>query len=103
LLVGETGTLRGTFTELRLDTDTERRAIHVPAKEMPAEHHFGYVAMHDEFAAMVLDGKEPYSNWRNGLENMLTCHAAQLAVGENRMVHRDEFADLDWRQSPLHS
>jgi predicted dehydrogenase len=100
LLVGDKGTLRGSFTELRLDSDTERRTIRIPAKAMPAEHHYGYVAMHDEFAAMVLDGKEPYSNWRNGLENMLTCHGAQLAVAGNRVVQRTELAHLDWRERP---
>ena len=99
LLVGDKGTLRGTFSQLRLDSDAERRTIEIPPKAMPAEHHYGYVAMHDEFARMVLDGQEPYSNWRNGLENMLTCHGAQLAVSENRMVRREELAELDWRRN----
>jgi predicted dehydrogenase len=97
LLVGERGTLRGTFSELTLENNEGEQVIKVPGHSMPYEHHLGYVEMLDEFAATVLDAIEPYSNWRSGLENMLTCYAAQLAVAENRTVTREEVAEHDWR------
>jgi len=97
LLVGEKGTLRGSFSELLLETDNEERRITVPGHSMAYEHHRGYVEMLDEFARVALDGSEPYSNWRTGLENMLTCYAAQIAVAEGRTVRREELSEFDWR------
>ncbi|HTW97361.1 MAG TPA: Gfo/Idh/MocA family oxidoreductase [Acidimicrobiales bacterium] len=97
LLVGELGTLRGTFSELVLENDAEERHIVVPGHSMPYEHHRGYVEMLDELAAVVLDGREAYSGWQTALENMLTSYAAQLAVAEGRTVERAELASMDWR------
>jgi predicted dehydrogenase len=97
LLVGERGTIRGTFERLQVESDAGVRTIEIPGLRYPYQHHVGYAEMHDEFAAMVLDGKEPYSNWETGLENMLLAHAAQVAVAECRTVERDELASLDWR------
>jgi len=97
LLVGDRATVRGSFSELRLETDTAERTIGIDAMRLPDGIHFGYTAMYDEFARMVIDGTEPYSGWRNALENMLTCVAAQTAVAENRTVERSEFTTWDWR------
>jgi UDP-N-acetylglucosamine 3-dehydrogenase len=97
LLVGEKGTMRGDFERLLVETDAGERTVEAPWPDLPAERHFGYVGMHDAFAAMIHDGVEPASNWRSGLENMLTCHAAQIAVANNEMVSREDFADVDWR------
>jgi len=97
LLVGEMGTLRGSFSELLLETDDVERRITVPGHSMTYEHHRGYVEMLDEFARVVLDASEPYSNWKSGLENMLTCYAAQIAVADGRTVRREELSEVDWR------
>jgi predicted dehydrogenase len=100
LLVGEKGTLRGDFRQLLVETDEGERTVEAPWPDLPAERHFGYVGMHDAFATMILEGVEPPSNWRSGLENMLTCHVAQLAVAENRLLSREDFADIDWTKRP---
>jgi len=97
LVVGDRGTLRGTFWELYLENDEGERTITIPAFRMPLQWLVGYEDMHDEFARMVLDGHEPYSNWETALENMLTAYAAQIAVAENRVVPRQELAAFDWR------
>lgn len=97
LVVGDKGTLRGTFWELSLENDKGERTISIPPFRMPLQWLVGYEDMHDEFARMVLDGKEPYSNWETALENMLTAYAAQIAVSENRLVEREELAAVDWR------
>jgi predicted dehydrogenase len=97
LVVGDRGTLRGTFWELYLENDQGERTITIPSFRMPLQWLVGYEDMHDEFARMVLDGKEPYSNWETALENMLTAYAAQIAVAENRVVDRQELAAVDWR------
>jgi predicted dehydrogenase len=97
LLVGERGTVRGSFFRLHLETDEGERDIEVPGHVLPHQHHVGYYQMIDEFAGVVLDGKEPYTNWRTGLENMLTSYAAQVAVMEGRTVFRDELRERDWR------
>ncbi len=97
LVVGDRGTLRGTFWELFLENDQGERTIAIPPFRMPLQWLVGYEDMHDEFARMVLDGKEPYSNWETALENMLTAYAAQIAVAENRVVDRQELASADWR------
>ena len=97
LIVGDHGTLRGTFWELYLENHEGERTINIPPFRMPLQWLVGYEDMHDEFARMVLDGKEPYSNWETALENMLTAYAAQVAVAENRIVQREELASVDWR------
>lgn len=100
LLVGEKGTMRGDFQRLLVETDKGERTVEAPWPDLPAERHFGYVGMHNAFGSMILDGVEPPSNWRSGLENMLTCHAAQIAVAGNRMVSRADFTEVDWRNKP---
>ena len=97
LLVGEKGTVRGTFEEFTVDSESGVRQVVVAEKVLPDLFHTGYYEMHDAFAAMALDGVEPYTNWRTGLENMLTSYAAQIAVAEGRTVQRAEFSDVDWR------
>lgn len=99
LFVGEKGTARGTFRRLTVETDATERAIEIPDEPMPAglELQRGYRDMHEAFYQMITEGTEPHSNWQSGLENMLTCIAAQIAVAENRTVHRSELADYDWR------
>src|SRR5260370_27736510 len=96
-VVGDRGPLRGTFWELFLENDQGERTIAIPPFRMPLQWLVGYEDMHDEFARMVLDGKEPYSNWETALENMLTAYAAQIAVAENRVGDRQELASADWR------
>jgi len=97
LLVGDKGTIRGTFEQFDVETDEGTRTITPTTSPLPDQHHYGYYEMHDAFSAMVLDGTEPYTNWRTGLENMLTCYVSQIAVAENRLVTRADFADVDWR------
>lgn len=97
LVVGDRGTLRGTFWELYLENDEGELTIKIPPFRMPYQWLVGYEDMHDEFARMVLDGKEPYSNWETALENTLTAYAAEIAVSENRIVDRKELAEVDWR------
>jgi predicted dehydrogenase len=97
LIAGDKGTLRGTFWELYLENNDGERTITIPGFRMPLQWLVGYEDMHDEFARMVLDGKEPYSNWETALENTLTAYAAQMAVAENRMVTREELSAFDWR------
>lgn len=97
LLVGDRGTVRGSFTKLRLETDDIQRSIDVRGHALPYQFHVGYYEMIDQFSRVILDGEEPYTNWQTGLENMLTCHAAQVAVMEGRTVRREELKDLDWR------
>jgi predicted dehydrogenase len=97
LLVGEKGSIRGTFSRYTVETDAGVREVEIENKTIPELFHWGYYEMHDEFAAMALDGKPPYTRWETGLENMLLSHAAQVAVAENRVVSRDELADVDWR------
>ncbi len=97
LLIGDKGTIRGTFEQFAVETDAGTRTIVPTTSPLPAQYHNGYYEMADAFAAAVLDGIEPYTNWRTGLENMLTCHAAQVAVAGNTMVTRESLADLDWR------
>lgn len=97
MLVGEGGTLRGTFAELRLEGESTERTVQIPGHSLPHEHHRGYKQMHDEFVQMIAEGIAPYSDWRLGLENMLTCIAAQTAIAEQRTVTRKEFAASDWR------
>ncbi|WP_223623791.1 Gfo/Idh/MocA family protein [Microbacterium sp. EST19A] len=99
LLVGDRGTIRGTFEKFDVETDDGTRTVIPTTSPLADQHHYGYYEMHDAFSAMVLDGVEPYTNWRTGLENMLTCYASQIAVAENRMVTRAEFADVDWRET----
>lgn len=97
LLVGDRESLRGSFSQLSLETDTDTRKVDISGFRYPLQYHVGYPEMHDEFAAAVLDGKEPYSNWETGLENMFTTHAAQVAVAENRTVTRSELREVDPR------
>ena len=97
LVVGEKGTLRGTFWKMYLENEHGEREIEIPHFRMPLQWLVGYEDMHDAFAQMVLDGKEPYSNWETAMENMLTAYAAQTAVAENRIVNRDELGAVDWR------
>lgn len=97
LLVGERGSIRGTFTRYTVETDAGVREVEVPPKPLPALHHTGYYEMHDEFAAMALDDRAPYTGWETSLENMLMSYAAQLAVADDRVVTRDELSALDWR------
>lgn len=97
LMVGEKGTVRGTFRTLHIETDDVERTVEVPGHALPHQFHVGYYEMIDQFARVVLDGEDPYTNWQTGVENMLTCHAAQIAVMEGRTVHRDELKTLDWR------
>lgn len=97
LIVGERGTLRGSFARLRLENDEEERVIDLPGLALPQQFHQGYKEMHDEFLAMVIEGKQPYTDWRCGMENMLTCVASQIAVAEGRTVERSELAEWDWR------
>jgi predicted dehydrogenase len=97
LLVGDKGTIRGTFARFDVETDAGTRTIVPATSPLADQHHYGYYEMHDAFSAMVLDGVEPYTNWRTGLENMLTCVAAQVAVAGDTLVTRAEFADVDWR------
>ncbi|MEU8825377.1 Gfo/Idh/MocA family oxidoreductase [Streptomyces sp. NPDC048636] len=98
LLVGEKGLIRGDLERFTVDTDAGAREVVVPSKALPELYHTGYYEMHDEFAAMALDGREPYTSWQTGLENTLTSYAAQIAVAEGRTVQRGELADIDWRQ-----
>jgi hypothetical protein len=97
LLVGEKGIIRGTFGAFDVETEAGVRRVTIPAMKLDKQHHVGYYEMHDAFAAMCLDDVTPYTRWQNALENMLTCYAAQIAVAEGRTVHRDEFAEIDWR------
>lgn len=97
LLVGSKGTVRGTFERLTVETDDGERVVDVPGHALPYQHHVGYYEMIDEFARVVLDGHEPYTDWRTGLENMLVCHASQVAVMDGRTVRREELRDRDWR------
>lgn len=96
LLVGDRGRMWGSFSELFLEIDAEERAFSIPGHRYELQNHVGYAEMYDELAGVVLEGKRPYSNWQTALENMLTAHAAQLAVSENRTVTRAELRDLDW-------
>jgi predicted dehydrogenase len=99
LFVGERGTARGTFSRLNVETDAGERTIDIPDEVMPEGLVLqrGYRDMHEAFYQMITQGKEPHSNWQSGLENMLTCVVAQIAVAENRMVQRTEFSEFDWR------
>ncbi|GAB3393864.1 hypothetical protein GCM10027568_23510 [Humibacter soli] len=97
LLAGEKGTIRGTFARYTVETDNGVREVEVPPNVLPHQHHTGYYEMHDEFAAMALDDRAPYTGWETSLENMLMSHAAQLAVADGRVVTREELAELDWR------
>jgi predicted dehydrogenase len=97
LLVGEKGLIIGDFENFTVDSERGTRQVEVAPKALPELFHTGYYEMHDEFAAMVLDGQEPYTNWETGLENMLTSYAAQVAVAEGRTVLRSELAEIDWR------
>lgn len=97
LMVGEKGTIRGTFDAFQVETDAGVRDVVVKAETLPEQHHIGYYKMHEAFTAMCLDGITPHSNWQTGLENMLTAYAAQIAVAEGRTVHRNEFENFDWR------
>lgn len=97
LLVGEKGVIRGTFAAFEVETEAGVRQVTIPAMKLDKQHHVGYYEMHDAFAAMCLDDTTPYTRWQNALENMLTCYAAQIAVAEGRTVHREEFAEIDWR------
>ena len=97
MLIGEKGSIRGTFKQITLETDDGVRVIDIPPKALPDLFHQGYYEMHTEFAEMALDGKEPYTSWQTGLENMLTSHAAELAVSEGCTVLRSELVDIDWR------
>jgi predicted dehydrogenase len=97
LVVGEKGSIRGTFSAFTVESDAGARDVVVPADLLPEQYHEGYYEMHDAFAAMALDGTEPYTRWQTSLENMLTSYASQIAVAEGRTVLRDEFADVDWR------
>lgn len=98
LLLGEKGTIRGTFARLVVETDHSERVIDVPGHTLRYQHHVGYYEMIDEFARVVREGQEPYTNWRTGCENMLTCYAGQLAVMEGRTIRREELRDRDWRE-----
>lgn len=97
LMVGEKGTIRGTFANYEVETDAGVRNVVVKGENLPEQHHVGYYDMHDAFTAMCLDGTTPYTNWQTGLENMLTCYASQIAVAEGRTVQRSEFESFDWR------
>lgn len=97
LLVGDRGTIRGSFDAFTVETDAGLREVAVPGMRLPLQHHVGYYEMHDAFAAMCLDDVTPYTSWETALENMLTCYAAQIAVAEGRFVERAEFAGIDWR------
>lgn len=98
LMVGEKGLIRGTFAAFQVETADGVRDVVMDGQHLPDQHHVGYYEMHDAFSAMCLDGTTPYTNWQTGLENMLTCHASQIAVAENRMVQRAEFEAVDWRK-----
>lgn len=73
-LLREKGTIRGTFARLRVETDLSERVIDVPGHTLRHQHHVGYYEIIDEFARVVRGGHEPYTNWRTGCENMLTCY-----------------------------
>ncbi len=85
-MIGDRGTLRGSFHELLMETDDGDEQIVIEGMG----GHAGYAEMHDEFAAMVRDGRDPYSNSETALENLLLSMAAQTAIIENRTVRREE-------------
>lgn len=97
LMVGERGSIRGTFAKFTVESEDGVREVTVSPDVLPDQYHEGYYEMHDAFAAMALDDVDPYTGWQTGLENMLTSYASQIAVAEGRTVRRGDFADIDWR------
>ena len=100
-LIGEEGSISGTFNELTLETDDGVKLLTAPPKVLPYQFHAGYFEMHDAFTAMALDDVEPYTNWRTGLENVLTSYASEIALSENRSIRRSELIGIDWRHRPM--
>ena len=89
-LNGERGQMRGTFDRLTVEDESGVRTIEIPGnRRLPGLIHEGYYEMHDEFAAMILEDREPYSGWECGLENIRTSFAAQRALDEGGIVLRD--------------
>ncbi|MBN1558167.1 MAG: Gfo/Idh/MocA family oxidoreductase, partial [Lentisphaerae bacterium] len=101
-VVGDRGSMQGDFTTLYVENEDGEETIEVYREASPPYRsgHHGYYEMHDAFAAMILEGQEPYSNWRTGLENELTAYAAQRAVMENRTVTREEAEQAAQREEP---
>jgi len=88
-LNGEKGQLRGTFDQLMIEDEKGERTIEIVGnRKLPGIIHEGYYEMHDEFAKMIREQKEPYCGWESGLENVLICDAAQKALDQGSVVLR---------------
>jgi predicted dehydrogenase len=88
-LNGERGQMRGSFDRVTIENDSGERTIEIPGnRRLPGLIHEGYYEMHDEFAAMIREGREPYSGWEAGLENVRLCDAAQRALDQGGVVRR---------------
>jgi predicted dehydrogenase len=88
---GDRGQLRGSFERLVLENDGGESVIEVTGnRRLPGIFHDGYYEMHDEFAAMIREGREPYSDWRCGLENVLISAAAQAALDRRTVIPRPD-------------
>lgn len=92
---GEKGQIRGSFDKLMVENDEGVREIAITGnRRLPGLFHDGYYEMHDEFAAMIRQGRESFSGWEAGLENMLISDAAQKALDRGGLVHRQESEKL---------
>jgi predicted dehydrogenase len=88
-LVGDKGQMRGTFDQLMIENDAGTRVVEIPGnRRLPGLIHEGYYEMHDEFAAMIREDREPYSGWEAGLENVRVSFAAQRALDLGGLVRR---------------
>jgi len=88
-LIGERGQLRGSFDRLTIEDESGVRTIEIAGnRRLPGLIHEGYFEMHDEFAAMIREQREPYSGWEAGLENVLISDAAQKALDRGGVVQR---------------
>lgn len=90
-LNGERGQLRGSFDRLTIEDESGVRTIEIAGnRRLPGLIHEGYYEMHDEFAAMIRENREPYSGWEAGLENVMISAAAQKALDCGGLVLRGE-------------
>jgi predicted dehydrogenase len=88
-LVGEKGLMRGSFSHLMLETEAADQTIEITDnRRLPGLIHEGFYEMHDEFAGMIREGRESYSGWETGLENVLISDAAQKALDRGGVVMR---------------